>query len=209
MFNGEEFVTAKGVVLSREQQGENFLWTRLFLQGEGIVSVSSKNFMGDSEPFVWGYFYLQRKSKSRNYFVFDNDIRDSMLKIRRGYLPIRTAFDWVILLIKYLVPEHPDDDLLNNLYWSMKLLTVPVVPVEAVNWRFIWKWLQEWGLAPEFYSFHSQNGFRDEEIILLTQTSELTVNGVTQLFSGKITPTVRQNVFKVASTLALPFFKEI
>ena len=69
MFNGEDFITAKGVTLSREISGENNLWVRLFLQGEGVVSLSSKNFKGDSEPFVWAIYNFRKKSRSTKYFV--------------------------------------------------------------------------------------------------------------------------------------------
>ena len=32
MFNGEDFITAKGVTLSREISGENNLWGHLFIK---------------------------------------------------------------------------------------------------------------------------------------------------------------------------------
>ena len=209
MFNGEDFITVKGVILSREPSGENYLWSTLFLEGEGIVSLTSKNFLGDSEPLTWGYFELQRKSRSRNYFIYDTDSKDNMLKIRRGKEPIMTAINWTKYLKKYLLPGHPDDELLVNLYWSMKLLTIPAVPPEAVNWRFLWLWLSEWGLAPELSAFHEQKGFIPEEISLLTQVASLTPKGVTEIFSSKLNPKLRQRMFHVASRLALNFLNEI
>jgi hypothetical protein len=42
---------------------------------------------------------------------------------------------------------HPSDALLANLYWSMKLLGR--VPPEVADWRFLWRWLKGWGLAPQ------------------------------------------------------------
>ena len=208
MFNGEEFVRAKGVILTREDKGENLLWSTLFLEGEGIVSVSSKNFMGDSEPFVWGYFDLQRRKRSRYYFMFDTDIKDSMLKIRRGLEPLKTAFDVVRALLKYLPREHPDDELLVNLYWSMKLLTMPAVPPSAAYWRFLWLWLSEWGLAPEITAFHSDKGFTNEEVSLLSQLAILTYTGVIQLFTSKLDTTIRENIFRVASSIAITLLNE-
>ena len=209
MFNEyDDFPIVKGVILSRKTMGENNLWVTLFLEGAGIMSLTSKDFKGDSEPFVWGEFYLRKKQKGTGYFIFDTDIKDCMLHIRRGREPIETAFNFSSLLIKYLPACHPDDELLTNLYWSMKLLTVPSVPSSAVNWRFIWKWLEEWGIAPNFLPFHTAKGFNDEEIILLSKLSVMNYRGVIELFSDRISPNVRENIFKVASKLAIQFFNE-
>ena len=209
MFNGEDFITVKGVILFRENSGEKFLWTTLFLEKYGIVNLTSKNFLGDSEPFSWGYFDLQRKKLSAKYFVYDTDIKDNMLEIRRGKAPIITALNWTKALKKYLISEQPDDKLLTNLYWNMKLLTVPTIPTEAVNWRFFWLWLSEWGLAPELADFHSQKGFLPEEISLLAQVAMLTPQRVVEIFSGSLNPNIRDRMFHVASQLAMRFLNEI
>ena len=209
MFNNEEFVTAKGVILSREPQGENHLWTTLFLENYGIVSLSSKNFKGDSEPFVWGYFDFKRKSRSTNYYLCESDIKDTMLNIRRGREPIVTAMNWTKYLKRYLMPEYPDNELMNTLYGCMKLLTRPFIPVDAAEWRFLRRWLEEWGLAPELEAFHASNGFKKEEISLLAKTSALSETELIALFTGTINPNIRENIFKVASKLAKKFFNEI
>ena len=47
---------------------------------------------------------------------------------------------------------HADDALLANLYWNMKLLCSGL-PAEAVEWRFMWRWLKAWGLAPEISEY--------------------------------------------------------
>ena len=31
----------------------------------------------------------------------------------------------------------------------MKLLSEGEIPVEVLEWRFVWRWLKSWGLAPE------------------------------------------------------------
>ena len=110
--------------------------------------------------------------------------------------------------MKYLPAEQPDNDLLQNLFWSMKLLNVPAIPVDAVSWRFFWLWLEGWGLAPELASFHASNGFNHEEILLLTQLAALDSKNVQQLFTGSLSPNIRENVFKVAATLAVNFLNE-
>ncbi len=210
MFNGDDYVTAKGVILARVDRGENSLWSTVFLQGIGMVGVYSKNFAGDSEPFVWGEFYFQKMKKSTRYFMFDTDIKDTMFRIRRrDFETLQTAFLFVKTVMKYLPYEQPDDDLLINLYWCMKLLTFRVVPPSAAHWRFIWRWLDEWGLAPELMEFCSSIKALNEEIKLLAQVIHITPKAIAELFSDKINPNVRENVFKVATNNAVKFLDQI
>ncbi len=210
MFNGEEYITAKGVILAREPRGENLLWSTLFLQGIGMVGVSSKNFLGDSEPFVWGYFYFQQYRKSNRYFLFDTDIKDTMFRIRRrGLETLQIAFTCVKTIMKYLPYEQPDDDLLANLYWFMKLLTLQAVPPSAAHWRFVWKWLTEWGIAPELKAFCSEWRFLTEEMELLAQVAGINPKAIEALFLGKINPNIRENVFRVAVSKSMVFFQQI
>ncbi|MBQ7544604.1 MAG: hypothetical protein IJT02_06635 [Synergistaceae bacterium] len=208
MFNDEPFATAKGVILNRAPTGETNLWVTFFLEGEGIVSLSSKNMMGDSEPFVWGYFELKKKQKSASYHVFEADIRDDMLHLRRSRAALSAVFGWVKYLLRYLPHGQPDDELLNNLYWSMKLLTVSAVPEEAADWRFVWLWLREWGIAPELTEFYASRGFNAHETELLSRLEVLAPKEVVSLFSSPLNPSIRENVFKVASSLAVGFLNE-
>ena len=123
MFNDEEYITAKGVILNRKTMGEKNLWVTLFLEDAGLISLSSKNFMGDSEPLSWGYFFLQKMKRTARYFIHDIDIRDDMLKLRQNREILLTAIDWSMTLMKYLPAEQPDNDLLQNLFWSMSCST--------------------------------------------------------------------------------------
>jgi DNA repair protein RecO (recombination protein O) len=43
---------------------------------------------------------------------------------------------------------HPCDELLPLLYWSLSLLEDESVPPVVAEWRFFWRWLRIWGLAP-------------------------------------------------------------
>lgn len=209
MFNGEDFLTAKGVTLSREISGENKLWVRLFLQGEGVVSLSSKNFKGDSEPFIWAVYSLKKKARSAKYFVDDIDVKDDMLALRRSRETILTAQKWARLLAKYMPHEQPDDDLLSILYWDMKLLTHPSVPYSVSDWRFLWKWIELWGLAPDIVDFHSSKNFSTNEIQLLIQISKLDSEGVIKLFTNHVSIDIRENIFVIAASLAAKFLRQI
>ncbi len=209
---GDSYITATGVILSREQMGENSLWVRLFLRGYGIMNVTAPygkgGFGGDNEPFVWGVFDLQKKQRSRNYFIYDIDVNDDMLRMRQSRDTITTALKWAKTVIKYLAKEQPDDELLANLYWCMKLLCFPAVPADVSDWRFLWRWLKNWGLAPDIIEFHQAKNFTHDEIVLLTQIDELNTQGVIKLFSFPINLKIRENTFKVASRLAMNFLNE-
>ncbi|MBQ3586052.1 MAG: hypothetical protein II964_04975 [Synergistaceae bacterium] len=209
MFNGEDFITAKGVTLSREISGENNLWVRLFLQGEGVVSLSSKNFKGDSEPFIWAIYSFRKKSRSAKYFVSDIDVKDDMLAVRRSRETLLTAMKWSNLLAKYMPHEQPDDNLLTYLYWNMKLLATPSVPYYVPDWRFLWQWIMLWGLAPDIAEFHASKNFSNDEIRLLVQTLNLNAKGVIKLFTAPININIRENIFIIAARLAVKFLRQI
>ena len=209
MFNGENFLTAKGVTLQREISGENKLWVRLFLQGEGVVSLSSKNFKGDSEPFVWAIYSFRKMARSAKYLVDDIDVKDDMFRLRRSRETILTAQKWAALLAKFMPHEQPDDDLLNILYWNMKLLATPPVPFSVPDWRFLWQWIELWGLAPDIVTFHEANNFSRDEIHLMIQVSTLNADGVIRLFTVPLAIRIRENIFTVAAKLAAKFLRQI
>ena len=192
--------------------GERSLLVSLFLKDYGIMTASApsgkRGFGGDSEPFVWGVFSLQKKAKSNNYFINDIETKNDMLPIRRRRESMMTALKWIREICKYLPNLQPDDELLNNLYFSMILLCSPIVPPDAADWRFIWLWLEEWGLAPDIVGFHEKMSFTHDEIILLAQLSELNIKGVLQLFSSPIKLKIRENTFRIASDLAVKFLNE-
>ena len=202
------FLKASGVVLYRDVSGEKNLWLKLFLKEFGIVNVTARHSNGDTEPFIWGKFGLRKKKNSVNYYIDDIEVADDMLLIRKSRNSILTAVKWTRKIIKFLTSEQADDDLLANLYWSMKLLEEPRVPIEVSNWKFLWRWLESWGLAPDLVNFYSSQRFNHDEIVLLTQISLLNVKGVINLFSNKLNPNIRENSFKIAAELAEKFLIE-
>ena len=208
MFGAENFTTVSGVTLVRNILGERNLRVTLFLKDIGIISIGSKNFGGDSEPFLWGQFRLQKNRLVRTYFVYDIEVFDDMLQIRYKKERMIAVLKWSRLILKYLAPEQPDNDLLANLYWSMKLLCAPNVPYDAADWRFIWKWIESWGLAPDVVNLYSNKNFNKDELSLLVQILLLNTKGVMELFTKPLSTNIRENVFKVASKIALTFLNE-
>jgi len=158
------FESASGVVLRRRIEGEGDLKLTLFLKGLGIVYVSAKGaaggkvrFGGATEPLVWGKFALYRsRDEGGQLYLKSVDVADDMLMLRNRPEALFTAARWSKLLTVHLMAGHTDDGLLANLYWSMKLLCGSL-PVEALEWRFMWRWLKAWGLAPEISEYAAGN----------------------------------------------------
>ena len=150
------FESASGVVLKRRIAGEGDLNLTLFLKGLGIAYISAKGagggkvrFGGATEPLVWGAFTLYRpRDDGGKLYLKSVDVADDMLALRNRPEALFAAARWSKLLLRHLMEGHADDDLLANLYWNMKLLC-GVLPAEIVEWRFMWRWLKTWGLAPE------------------------------------------------------------
>jgi len=150
------FESASGVVLNRRTTGEGDLNLTLFLKGLGVAYVSAKGaaggkvrFGGATEPLVWGSFALYRpRDDVGRLYLKSIDVADGMLTLRSRPEALFAAARWSKLLTRHLMEGHADDALLTNLYWNMKLLCSSL-PVEVAEWRFIWRWLKAWGLAPE------------------------------------------------------------
>jgi DNA repair protein RecO len=151
------FASASGVVLNRRVLGEGDLYLTLFLKGWGIVFVSARGaasgkvrFGGGTEPLVWGTFtlYQGKGGEGGKSYLKGVDVADDMLELRSRAGALFAVIRWAKLLTRHLPVGHPSDDLLANLYWSMKLTAGGEIPIEALEWRFLWRWLKSWGLAP-------------------------------------------------------------
>ena len=150
------FESASGVVLGRRIAGEGNLNLTLFLKKLGVVYVSAPGaaggkvrFGGATEPLVWGAFALYRtRDDGGRLYLKSVDVVDDMLSLRSRPKALFAAARWSKLLARCLMEGHADDGLLVNLYWNMKLLCGGLA-AEAVEWRFMWRWLKAWGLAPE------------------------------------------------------------
>ena len=156
------FQSASGVVLSRRIVGEGDLLLTLFLKGMGLTFVSARGaatgkvrFGGGTEPLVWGSFslYRSRGGDEGKKYLKGVDVADDMLKLRSRADALFAAVRWAKLLKRHLMDDHPADDILANFYWNMKLMSDGEIPVEAAEWRFLWRWLKTWGLAPDLSLF--------------------------------------------------------
>ncbi len=204
----DSYIVSSGVILSRRILGENTCYMTLFLKQYGILNASSpsKSYSGDKEPLIWAKFKLRKKSRSRNYFIEDTDMTDDMLSLRRSSERIMTALKWCRYISKYLEPSRPDDELLANLYWNMKLLAETSIPPDALSWRFIHRWLNIWGLAPDMKSFLSSKRFTDNEIMLLNFIAQSDMKGFIEFFNSH--KNVTGNFFKTACNLSFKLLNE-
>ncbi|GHV36202.1 hypothetical protein FACS1894187_10370 [Synergistales bacterium] len=170
------FDVASGVTLSRRFAGENDILLTLFLKGLGLVYVSAKGgassrarFGGATEPLMWCAFSLYGQSGKRRLKCAD--IADDMLKLRSRRDALFASVGFAKLLKQRVIMEHPSDGLLSNLYWNMKLMDGRAAfPAAAAEWRFLWRWLRLWGLAPLWADFFSPLGIKPdrEEILKIT-----------------------------------------
>lgn len=208
MYYDDAYIMSSGVILSRKLYGENTYYITLFLKQYGImnVTVPSRSYPGEREPLIWAVFKLRKKLRSRNYFIEDTDIKDDMLAIRKSREQILTALKWCRLITKYLEPSQPDDALLNNLYWNMKLLCEIYIPPEALNWRFIWQWLSIWGLAPDINTFLASKRFTQNETALLSFIVNSNTKMIMQFFSEH--KNIPAKIFSTAFDLSLRLLNE-
>ena len=194
MFGADNFTTVSGVTLMRDISGERNLRVILFLKDIGVISLSSKNFGGDSEPFLWAKYWLRKNRLARTYFVYDIEVVDTMIKIRQKKERMIMLLHWARSILKYLPYGQ--------------LLCAPGVPCDAADWRFIWKWLENWGLAPDVVNLYANKNFNKDELSLLVQILLLNTKRVAELFTKPLSGNIRENVFKVAAKIALTFLNE-
>ena len=180
----------------------------LFLRGSGMLFVSARGggagkvrFGGGTEPLMWGTFSLYEGRGGRRYLK-SADAADDMLKLRSRPDSLFTAIRWAKLLMRRLLPEHPSDDLLANFYWSMKLLDGGF-PAAAAEWRFLWRWLKNWGLAPDLSAF---SDISDADLGLLHRVAAAKAAGASADWDIL---TARALLFSDASRRAEFFLSEI
>jgi len=205
------FESTSGVVLHRRVTGEGDLNITLFLKKLGVAYVSARGaasgkvrFGGATEPMVWSTFSLYRpRDDGGKLYLRSVDIADGMLHLKRNPEALFAAARWFKLLIRRMMAGHADDGLLANLYWSMKLLGGDL-PVEAVEWRFMWRWLKAWGLAPDV----SELGGTPSELELLRFVAASKAADIVSAVPREIFES-RKRIFVDASRRAEAFLMEI
>lgn len=157
---GQGIIRRRGVVLRRNDSAEGNRSVYVILEDEGPVWLLAPGaargkirFGGATDPFVWGNFHVYRGPN--RWYLRDVDVRKDFLSLRSSPGKIRQAVGWAGSLIRHTLPGHPCNDLLPVFFWSLSLLEVPAVREDLSGWRFYWRWLRSWGLAPELDKCHS------------------------------------------------------
>ena len=152
--SGQRFVKRAGVVLKRGSYMEGDLALLLFLKSSGMTwcyvpgaAKGSFRFGGALEPLVWGRYQLYQSK--RRVYVREVEVTDDFWELRKLPKAVFMAARWIRLLAENLIPGYPYDSLLTKFYWAMKALEKGVEP-DIVSARFLWCWLLDWGIAPDF-----------------------------------------------------------
>ena len=149
----QRFDKRTGVVLKRGSYLEGDLALLLFLKSSGATwcyvpgaSKGSVRFGGALEPLVWGRYQLYRSK--RRVYIREVEVNDDFWELRKHPKAVFMAVHMVKMLEKNLILGYPYDTLLILFYWALKALQKGIEP-ELVNARFLWRWLLDWGIAPD------------------------------------------------------------
>ncbi len=136
----------------RQLSPEGSLSLRLFLKGIGPLwarlpgaARGSLRFGGATEPLVWGTFQLYQSPKG--VYMKEAEVKEDFWTLRQGPT-MMTALRWAKWLHRFLLERERCDDVLALFYWAMKALQ-DRFDAEAVQARFLWRWLLSWGSAPD------------------------------------------------------------
>ncbi|MDO9509428.1 MAG: DNA repair protein RecO [Thermovirgaceae bacterium] len=152
--SGQGLLRRRGVVLRRKDSPEGNRSVYVLMEHEGPVWLLAPGaargkvrFGGSTDPLVWGTFHVYR-GPNRCY-LRDVDVRKDFWTLRASSQRIRQAVGWSVSLARHTLPGHACDDLLPIFFWSLCLLEEPGIRDDLSNWRFYWRWLRSWGLAPD------------------------------------------------------------
>lgn len=151
---GQGLLRKRGVVLRRKDSNEGDRSIYALLEKEGPVWLLAPGAArgkvrlgGATDPLVWGTFHIYRGPN--RWYLREIDVRKDFLSLRSSPSRIRCAAEWASSLVKYTFPGHASDDLLPIFYWSLCILESGSLRVDLADWRFYWRWLKSWGLAPD------------------------------------------------------------
>ncbi|MDT8283935.1 MAG: DNA repair protein RecO [Thermovirgaceae bacterium] len=151
---GQGLLRQRGVVLRRKDSPEGNRSVYVLMENEGPMWLLAPGaargkvrFGGSTDPLVWGTFHVYR-GPNRCY-LRDVDVRRDFWSLRASSQKIRQAVKWSVSLVRHTLPGHACDDLLPVFFWSLSLLEEPGIRDDLSDWRFYWRWLRSWGLAPD------------------------------------------------------------
>ncbi len=95
---------------------------------------------------MWGTYQLYQSPKG--IYMKEAEVQEDFWSLRSRPSAMIMALRWARWLDRFLIEKYPYDDLLALFYWALRALQKGV-GTEAIQARFLWKWLQSWGSAPD------------------------------------------------------------
>ncbi len=148
------FFKTRGAVLRRVESREGDLSLYLLLEKTGPIWVAApgaakgkRRFGGAAEPLIFGIYSLY--SGRNRLYLKDIDVKEDFWTLRKKPLHLRGGLALAKLIVDYLPPNHPCNELLSLFFWALRSLEEGASP-DIVEWRFLWRWLKYWGIAPDF-----------------------------------------------------------
>ncbi len=166
---GQGLLRERGVVLRSSDSAEGDRSIYVLLENEGPqwllapgAARGRVRFGGSTDPLVWGTFHVYRGPN--RWYLRDIDVRKDFWPLRRFSTKIRRAVGWASSLVKYTLPGHPCNELLPVFYWSLCLLEGSDLREDLAGWRFYWRWLRSWGIAPDLDNCQSCGALLEEAL---------------------------------------------
>lgn len=139
--------------MRRVESREGDLSLYLFLQKAGPVWVTApgaakgrRRFGGAAEPLVFGVYSLY--SGRNRLYLQDVDVKEDFWTLRKKPLHLKGGLVLAKLIVDYCPPNHPCNEVLSLFFWALRSLEEGTSP-DIVKWRFLWRWLKYWGIAPD------------------------------------------------------------
>lgn len=184
---GQGFENLTAVVLDRRFEGEADLKLRALVRGHGVIWINvpgarkgSTRFGGAIEPLVWGIYQLRHSSRAA--YLQDVEVKQDFWVLRTRPLALQTGLKWARLLAERLLSGFDHDDVMTTFYWSLVALADGLTPAWA-SARFFWRWLDHWGLAPDF---SPQSGVRLPEGLVKDSTAVLAFLSAPKVLPGLV-----------------------
>lgn len=149
------FYKLTGVVLRRRETSEGDIRLYILFRKHGPLWVIApgaargrRRFGGGTEPLIWGYFGCYQSPKQ--LYLREIEVKEDLWEIRKDPGKLERAMNWARLLVEHLLPGYPCDEVLSVFYDSLYLLDKGL-DGSLLEWRFLYRWMKNWGVAPDIW----------------------------------------------------------
>lgn len=154
--------SCRAVALSRRFHPDGSVSLQALLTGHGVqwlrlpgAAKGTLRFGGSIEPLVWGIYSLRHSPRA--IYLNEVEVKDDLWALRKNPKALLAGLSWAKLLARHLVGGFDHDEVMKIFYWALKSLEQGLTPQWATA-RFLWRWLDYWGMAPDFSSDEQSSG---------------------------------------------------